>query len=83
MTETSDNYSGVNRTYYDLKKTRLESEVFIHNGKKEGVYKRYYENGQVAIEINYINGKMNGIYKTYHSNGQLFQEGNYIDGKKV
>jgi len=27
-----NNYSGVNRTYYDAEKTQLKSEVFIHNG---------------------------------------------------
>jgi antitoxin component YwqK of YwqJK toxin-antitoxin module len=52
MTETSDNYSGVDRTYFNPKKTQLKSEVFIHNGKKEGIYKSYYENGQLYEEVN-------------------------------
>ena len=39
-----NNYSGVDRTYYDPEKTQLKSEVFIHNGKKEGVYKSYDSN---------------------------------------
>jgi antitoxin component YwqK of YwqJK toxin-antitoxin module len=83
MTETSDNYSGVDRTYYDTEKTQLKSEVFIYNGKKEGVYKEYYEDGELLSEVNYINGKKNGIYNSYYDNGQLSSEINYIDGKKV
>ena len=49
-----NNYSGVDRTYYDPEKTQLKSEVFIHNGKKEGVYKSYHSNGQLYVEVNYI-----------------------------
>jgi antitoxin component YwqK of YwqJK toxin-antitoxin module len=73
MTETSDNYSGIDRTYYDPEKTQLKSEVFIHNGKKEGVYKSYHEDGQLKVEINYIDGKENGIYIKY-----IVKMGNYM-----
>ena len=52
-----NNYSGVDRTYFDPEKTQLKSEVFIHNGKREGVYKSYYSNGQLYSEVNYIDGK--------------------------
>ena len=83
MIETSDNdndnYSGVDRTYFDPEKTQLKSEVFIHNGKREGVYKSYHDNGQLFQEVNYINGKREGIYKSYHNNGQLWKEVNYIN----
>jgi len=52
-----NNYSGVYREYYDREKTQLKSEVFIHNGKKEGVCKEYHKNGQLRDEVNYIDGK--------------------------
>ena len=42
-----NNYSGIDRTYYEPEKTQLKSEVFIHNRKKEEVYKSYYRNGQL------------------------------------
>jgi hypothetical protein len=35
MTETSDNYSGVDREYYDREKRQLKSEVFIHMEKEK------------------------------------------------
>ena len=78
-----NNYSGIDRTYYEPEKTQLKSEVFIHNRKKEGVCKEYYKNGQLQEEVNYINGKMNGIYKSYYKNGQLFKKVNYINDVSV
>ena len=74
---------GVYREYYDKDNTKIESEVFMMNGKKEGVYKSYHKNGKLWKEVNYIDNKRNGIYKKYYDNGQLWKEVNYIDGKKV
>jgi antitoxin component YwqK of YwqJK toxin-antitoxin module len=69
------------RTYYDLEQTKLKEEYFEVNGKKEGMYKSYYFNGQLWIICNYIDGKINGEYKSYFDNGQLGIICNYIDGK--
>jgi len=41
----TDNFVGVHREYYDKRKTKIESEVFMNNGKKEGIYKLYDING--------------------------------------
>ena len=79
MTE-ENNYSGIDRTYYDPEKTQLKSEVFIHNRKKEGVCKEYYKNGQLQEEVNYINDKREGVYKEYYKNGQLDIKVNYLNG---
>ena len=45
----------VNRTYY--KTGELKSECFEINGKKNGEYKRYHQNGQLNIICSYIDGK--------------------------
>ena len=72
MSETDyDNFTGVYREYFDKEQTELKSEVFMMNGKREGIYKSYWSNGQLYEEVNYIDGKRNGIYKRYHYNGQL------------
>ena len=52
-------------------------------GKKNGILKSYYENGQLFQEVNYIDGQKNGIYKLYHYNGQLWKEINYINDIEV
>ena len=40
------------RTYYDT--GELESEVYMVNGKMNGIYKRYYMNGQLETICSYI-----------------------------
>ena len=56
---TTDNqdFCGVYRTYNDEEKTQIKEEYFVINGKKEGIYKLYRENGDIWEEVNYNNGK--------------------------
>ena len=49
----------IEKTYYDNR--QIKSEVFINNGKKEGIYKQYHYNGNLSFECDYISGKLNGI----------------------
>ena len=51
------------REYYSS--GELLSEVYMINGKKEGVSKNYYKNGQIEVITNYVNDKKNGHYKEY------------------
>ncbi len=67
------------RRYYDMEQTKLKEEYYEIDGKKEGVYKSYFENGNIDIICNYIDGKLNGEYKSYHMNGQL----NFINNKVI
>ena len=67
------------RTYYYG--GHLYEEYCIINNKREGLYKKYYSNGQLWVIRNYIDGKLNGEYKTYVY-GQLSSICNYIDGKE-
>ena len=57
MSKTDDDYCGVVRTYWDDAKTKLREEYFVNAGKREGIYKSYYPNGQLCVEVNYIDGK--------------------------
>lgn len=43
---------------------RCYREVFILNGKKEGIEKKYI-NGNLVEEAPYVNGKLHGIEKHY------------------
>ena len=83
ITTVIDNiFCGIYREYHDKEKTKIKSEVFMTNGKKEGEYKSYYKNGELHEKVNYIDGLKQGIEKSYYDNGQLFVEVNYIDDKK-
>jgi hypothetical protein len=73
----------LNTTYY--LDGKIESEVLVINGKKEGIYKKYDENGNIIITCNYIDDKIQGIMNTYNVNFygiKLNEIINYIDSKK-
>ena len=52
------------------------------NGKKDGVWKYWHENGQLGYEVFYKDGKKDGVQKAWHDNGQLEYEYCYKDGKR-
>jgi len=75
-----DNFTGVYREYYDEKKIILKTEVFMINGKKkEGVYKKYYENG---CELSSTDNSKRGNLSLTNSLGHLCFEVNYINDIK-
>ena len=52
----------------------------LKDGKREGNWKEYYNNNQLAIEGVFSNGLMNGYFKHYWPNGNLAHEGDYEKG---
>ena len=62
MLEYDDNYCGVVITYHDDAKTILKEEYFTNAGKKEGIYKSFWENGQLFKEVNYIAGQRGNLF---------------------
>lgn len=55
-------------------------EILNVNGKKHGVEKLYFENGELASEIPYVEGKMHGVAKYYFEDGNLEEEILYENG---
>ena len=51
------------------------------NGKFDGTWISYDEDGQLRSKVNYKNGKLDGAWVGYHNNGQLRSKGNYKNGK--
>ena len=49
--------------------------------KEEGIFKTFYENGNIKSEQNYLNWKFNGKWKIFYENGNIKSENNYQDGK--
>lgn len=52
------------------------------NSRKEGIWTKYYENGNTWSEITYKNNKAAGPYTTYFSNGQTEEQGNFYAAGK-
>ena len=55
----------------------------IKKGKREGLWVRFYKNGQSSTKHTYKNGNKEGPWVTYHKNGQLQEKGNTKNGVKV
>ena len=53
------------------------------DGKKDGLWTYWYENGQKKREENYKGDKRNGLWTWWYENGQKELEGNVNDVKNV
>lgn len=80
--------------YYDTDKTKPEKEIFYKEkenkkGRKQKIILkqiRYYPNGKIEYEDNYIETKdggkvKNGAQKYYYENGQLKSEIHFVNGE--
>ena len=64
---------------------RIGVKEYYENGKlsselpdENGLFRSFFSNGQVKMEVNCIKGNKTGLYKEYYENGgQLKIEGNY------
>ena len=54
----------------------------MNNGKREGTWIFYYDNGQLRRKGNFKNGNQEGSWVSYHDNGQLNFKGNYKNDKR-
>ena len=52
------------------------------DGKKDGPWVRYHDNGQLWFKGTYKDGKWDGPWVSYWENGQLESKGTYKDGKE-
>ncbi len=73
---------GESITYYpDTGKTA--EIVFFKNGKKDGSLTKYFPDGTLMTESNYIDGSPEGKFTHYHPDGKIQIEGKYKNGKQV
>ena len=63
-------------------KTTGKEQGSVRNGKFDGPWVFYHDNGKLWIKGTYRNGKEEGPWVRYHKNGQLEYTGTYKDGKK-
>lgn len=61
----------------------VKMKGFYINGKREGQWVSFFENGQKQSEGFFKNGLRDGKALVYYQNGQLYYEGYYKDGKEV
>jgi antitoxin component YwqK of YwqJK toxin-antitoxin module len=59
------------RYYWDNDKTKIHSEELVKDGKKHGLQREWYENGQLKSESPFKDGEMNGKFKQWSPSGKL------------
>ena len=55
----------------------------IKNGKKDGSWIEYWDNGKLRTKGNYKNGYREGLWVEYSHKGKLTSKGNYMDTMRV
>ena len=58
-----------------------EEKGKLKNGKKDGSWVKYWDNGQLNYKGDFKNGKSEGSWIGYWDNGQLMYKGYYKNGK--
>lgn len=53
------------------------------NGRKEGVWKKYFPGGKIKSEIFYVGSRPKGPYTLYYENGNIEEQGNWARTKNT
>jgi hypothetical protein len=64
-------------------KTTGGNQGSFRNGKKDGPWVKYHDNGQLWSKGIYKDGDRDGSWVWFHDNGQLLSKGIYKDGEKI
>ena len=77
--ETMRPYSGPVFRFFPNDTTRVQLSGNLKDGKLDGPYERYHENGQLQEKATYAAGEYDGPYERYYENGQLRTKATYKD----
>lgn len=75
--ETMDPYSGPVREYFSGTENSLRRKGSLVDGRWNGSYELYYENGQIKFKNTYDEGVWDGLAEEYYRDGQLRRRENY------
>lgn len=68
------------KEYYNDHNINIKIERTVKGNMGHGLYRDYYENGQLRTDANYNNGALDGSYIFYHENGEIYVKVNYDKG---
>lgn len=66
--------------WFDSDRTKMKMCYCNKDGKLDGLYTTWYDNGNKNGESNYKDDKLHGSFTSWKSNGQLYREGTYVNG---
>ncbi len=78
----NDLLHGPSKVYYPGN-GQLAELTSYENGIKQGEWKRWFEDGSILNEANYVNDQLDGKAVFYHPNGAIEQQGYYHHGQKA
>ncbi len=55
----------------------------IVNGRRDGLWQYFYENGNLQTEATFVDGREDGDYRVYRENGLPYYIGRYSHGTRV
>ena len=63
---------------------KIQGDYYIKNSGDlyTGRALKFYKNGQIEFEANYLNGEFHGLKKSWHQNGRKSEIGEYIRNEK-
>src|SRR4051812_47480315 len=70
------------RKIYSEKSGKLIQEVEYRNGKKNGYFREYYDDGKLSAVQFYVNDTINDTSFAYHPNGIIASQSVYKMGRK-
>lgn len=80
----SDEVPYVNGKVYGVKKTYISGKLVVEDpyikGERNGIYKVYFDNGNISEAYQYSNGYENGISKEFYKNGKTKILQHFING---
>ena len=68
------------KEYYDDLNIHIKMIRTVKGNMSHGLYRDYYENGQIRTDAIYKNGALDGLYTFYHENGEIYVQVNYNKG---
>lgn len=85
LNEDETNLSSLEDGFHELKypNGNMKSTGTISNGKKEGLWVFYREDGKKWSECEYLNGKAHGKVISYHPNEAVYYIGYFNQGVKT
>lgn len=63
--------------FYDDNRSQIKMTGEFVNNKRDGLWIKYYKNGNRKNEVTYENGKPKGPARFYYENGNIQEEGNW------
>jgi uncharacterized protein len=72
----------INAYIYNNSGIKIGEGIITREGKKEGPWKNYFQNGTISSIGNYKNNLRTGSWKFYYDEGKIEQEGKYKNDKE-